>query len=104
VCVYTNDRLSYDPVIQFTVTGTVKLLELQNQCQNLQNKIQTEHYQKQKLERDLQVIQRQITELTDSEKLHQQNFYTLQSDTDHHYNEKCQIDCFKPIHTKNVRI
>jgi len=51
-------------------TGAIKLSELQNQYQNLQNKVQTVHYQKQKLERDLQVIQRQITELTDIEKLH----------------------------------
>jgi hypothetical protein len=29
---------------------------------NLQNKVQTEHYQKQKLERDLHVIQRQMIE------------------------------------------
>jgi hypothetical protein len=35
-------------------TGTVKLPELQGQYQNLQNKVQTEHYQQQKLERDLQ--------------------------------------------------
>jgi hypothetical protein len=41
-------------------TGTVKLPELQDQYQNLQNKVQTEHYQKQNLERDLQIIQRQI--------------------------------------------
>jgi len=52
------------------VTGTVKLPELHGQYQNLQNKVQTEHYQKQKLERGLQVIQRQITELTDIDKLH----------------------------------
>jgi hypothetical protein len=31
------------------------------------------HYQKQKLERDLQVIQRQIAELTDIDKLHKQH-------------------------------
>ena len=31
-------------------TGAIKLPELQNQHQNLQNKVQTEHYQKQKLE------------------------------------------------------
>ena len=58
-------------------TGAVKLPELQGQYQNLQNKVQTVRYQKQKFERDLQVIQRQITELTDIEKLHQQNFDTL---------------------------
>jgi len=56
--------------------GTIKLTELQGQYQNLQNKVQTEHYQKQKLEQDLQVIQRQIIELTDIERLHQQNFDT----------------------------
>ena len=58
-------------------TGAVKLPELHNQYQTLQNKVQTEHYQKQKLEGDLQVIQRQIIELTDIEKLHQQNFDAL---------------------------
>ena len=58
-------------------TGAVKLQELHAQYQTLQNKVQTEHYQKQKLERDLQVIQRQITELTDIDKLHKQNFDAL---------------------------
>ncbi|MGA9169130.1 MAG: hypothetical protein WBZ20_03170 [Nitrososphaeraceae archaeon] len=57
--------------------GTIQLPELQGQYQNLQNKVQTEHYQKQKLEQDLQVIQRQIIELTDIERLHQQNFDTI---------------------------
>ena len=92
MCVYTNDRLSYDPVIQFTMTGTVKLPELQNQCQNLQNKVQTEHYQKQKLERDLQVIQRHITELTDIEKLHQQNFDALTNKIYCLQNEKNKLE------------
>ena len=62
--------------------------------QNLQNKVQTEHYQKQKLKRDLQVIQRQIIELTDIEKLHQQNFDAL---TDKIYclqNEKNKLEQF----------
>ena len=75
-------------------TGAIKLPELQNQYQNLQNKVQTVHYQKQKLERDLQVIQRQITELTDIEKLHQQNFDAL---TDKIYilqNEKNKLEQF----------
>jgi hypothetical protein len=58
-------------------TGVIKLPELEDQYQSLQNKVQTMHYQKQKLERDLQLIQRQITELTDIEKLHQQNFDAL---------------------------
>jgi hypothetical protein len=75
MCVYTNESLSHDPVIQFTATGTVKLPE--GQYQRLQNKVQTEHFQKRNLERDLQVIQRQIIELTDIEKLHQQNFDAL---------------------------
>jgi len=35
------------------------------------------HYQKQKLERDLQVIQRQIAELTEIDQLHKQNFDAL---------------------------
>ena len=48
-------------------TGAVKLPGLQNQYQNLQNKVQTVHYQKQKLERDLQVIQNRMIELTDIE-------------------------------------
>jgi hypothetical protein len=46
------------------------------------------------LERDLQAIQRQIIELTDIEKLHRQNFDTLQNDIDHLYNEKCQLEQF----------
>ena len=57
--------------------GVIKLPELQNQYQNLQNKVQTVLYQKQKLERDLQVIQSRIIELTDIEKMHQQNFDTI---------------------------
>jgi hypothetical protein len=39
------------------------------------------HYQKQKLERDLQVIERQIMELIGIEKLHQQNFDALTDKT-----------------------
>jgi hypothetical protein len=39
-------------------TDAVKLPELQHEYQNLQNKVQTVQYQKQKLERNLQVIQR----------------------------------------------
>jgi hypothetical protein len=46
------------------------------------------------LERDLQAIQRQIIELIDIEKLHRQNFDTLQNDIDHLYNEKCQLEQF----------
>jgi hypothetical protein len=46
-------------------TGTIKLPELQSQYQNLQNKVQTMQYQKQKLERDLHIIQKQIIELTE---------------------------------------
>jgi hypothetical protein len=75
-------------------TGAIKLPELQGQYQSLQNKVQTVHYQKQKLERDLQVIQRQIIELTDIEKLHQQNFDAL---TDNIYclqTEKNKIEQF----------
>lgn len=49
-------------------------------------------YQKQKLERDLQVIQRQIMELTDIEGLHQQNFDTLTDKTYSLYDEKCQLE------------
>jgi len=55
----------------------IKLPELQNQYQNLRNKVQTVRYQKQKLERDLQVIQSRIIVLTDIEKMHQQNFDTI---------------------------
>jgi hypothetical protein len=46
------------------------------------------------LERDLQAIQRQIIELIDIEKLHRQNFDTLQNDIDHLYNEKCRLEQF----------
>jgi chaperonin cofactor prefoldin len=62
---------------QMRETGAIKLPELQNQYQNLQNKVQTVHYQKQKLERDLQVIQNRMIELTDIDKLHKQNFDAL---------------------------
>jgi hypothetical protein len=40
---------------------------LQKEYQDLQKKVQTMHYQKQKLERDLQAVQRRIVELTETE-------------------------------------
>ena len=52
------------------------------------------HYQKQKLERDLQVIQRQIIELTDIEKLHQQNFDALTDKIYSLQNEKNRLEQF----------
>jgi hypothetical protein len=42
---------------------------------------------KQKLERDLQVIQKQVIELADVENMHQHNVDTLQNDIEHLYNE-----------------
>jgi hypothetical protein len=50
------------------------------------------HYQRQKLERDLQIIQRQITELTDIESLHQQNFDALTNKIYSLQNEKRKIE------------
>src|SRR6188472_2327308 len=55
-------------------TGTIKLPELQSRYRNLQNKVQTMQYQKQKLER---VINTRLVELSDVEKMHQRNFDTL---------------------------
>jgi hypothetical protein len=52
------------------------------------------HYQRQKLERDLQIIQRQITELTDIESLHQQNFDALTNKIYSLQNEKRKIEQF----------
>ena len=72
----------------------IKLPEIQRQYQSLQNKVQTEHYQKQNLERDLQIIQRQITELADVEKLHQQNFDALTYKIYCLQNEKNKIERF----------
>ena len=51
-------------------------------------------YQNQKLERDLQVIQRQITEPTDIEKLHQQNFDALTDKIYSLQNEKNKLEQF----------
>jgi chorismate mutase len=51
-------------------------------------------YQKQKLERDLQVIQRQIAELADVENMHQHNVDTLQNDIEHLYNERSEMQQF----------
>jgi hypothetical protein len=77
-------------------TGVIKLPELHNQYesskkllqkeyQNIQNNVQTLHYQKQKLERDLQVIQRQIVDLTETEALYSSNCKTLQNEIEHLY-------------------
>lgn len=63
-------------------TGAVKLPELQKQYQNLQNMVLTVHCQKQKLERDSQVVQRQITELTETEAMYSSNCETLQKNID----------------------
>lgn len=51
-------------------------------------------YQKQKLERDLQVIQKQIVELTDVGSMHQHNIDTLQNDIEHLYNERSELQQF----------
>ncbi|HEY6883430.1 MAG TPA: hypothetical protein VI278_05265 [Nitrososphaeraceae archaeon] len=74
--------------------GTIKLPELQHEYKNLQNKVQTMQYQKQKLERDLQVIQRQIMESTEVENMHQHNVDTLQNDIEYLYNERSQLEQF----------
>jgi len=51
-------------------------------------------YQKQKLERDLQVIQKQVIELTEVENLHQHNIDTLQNDIDQLFNERSELQQF----------
>ena len=75
-------------------TGAINLPELQNQYQNLQNKVQTMQYQKQKLERDLQVINTRLVELSDVEKMHQQNFDTLADNICNLQNQKHQLEQF----------
>jgi len=67
-------------------TGAIKLPELQSQYQNLQNKVQTMQYQKQKLERD--------RELADVEKMHQQNFDILADNVCDLQNQKHQLEQF----------
>ena len=57
--VFKRKSLTIDNVEWFAKaieTGVIKLPELQHDYKNLQNKVQTMQYQKQKLERDLQVI------------------------------------------------
>ena len=46
--------------------GTIKLPELQGQYQSLQNRVWRMEHQKQELERDHQVIQKRIMELTET--------------------------------------
>jgi hypothetical protein len=75
-------------------TGVIKLPELQHEYKNLQNKVQTMQYQKQKLERDLQVIQRQIAESTEVENMHQHNVDILQNDIERLYNERSELQQF----------
>ena len=75
-------------------TGAIKLPELQKRYQSLQNKVQTLQYQKQKLERDSQIVQRRITELTETEAMYSSNCETLQKNIDQLYNEKCQLEQF----------
>jgi DNA-binding CsgD family transcriptional regulator len=75
-------------------TGAVKLPELQNKYQSLQNMVLTVHCQKQKLERDSQIVQRRITELTGTEAMYSSNCETLQKNIDQLYNEKCQLERF----------
>jgi chromosome segregation ATPase len=72
-------------------TSVIKLPELQHDYKNLQNKVQTMQYQKQKLERDLQVIQRQIAESTEVESMLHQNIDTLQNDVEHLFNERSSL-------------
>jgi chorismate mutase len=75
-------------------TGVVKLPELQHEYKNLQNKVQTMQYQKQKLDRDLQVIQKQVIELTEVENMHQHNIDTLQNDIERLFNERSELQQF----------
>jgi hypothetical protein len=51
-------------------------------------------YQKQKLERDLQVIQKQVIELTEVESMHQHNIDTLQNDIDRLFDERSELQQF----------
>ena len=75
-------------------TGVIKLPELQHKYQNPQNKVQTMQYQKQKLERDLQVIQKQVIELTEVGSMHQHNIDTLQNDIDRLFDERSELQQF----------
>jgi DNA repair ATPase RecN len=74
--------------------GAIKLPELRSQHKSLQNKIQTIQYQKQKLERDLQAINTRLIELSDIEKMHQQNFDILADNVCELQNQKHQLEQF----------
>jgi hypothetical protein len=74
--------------------GAIKLQELQGQHKSLQNEIQDMQRQKQELERELQVINSRITELSDVEKIHQQNFDTLGDKICDLQNQKHQLEQF----------
>jgi prefoldin subunit 5 len=75
-------------------TGAIKLPELQKRYQNLQNMVWNMEHRNQKLERDSQVVQRRITELTETEAMYSSNCETLQNEIEHLYNEKCQLEQF----------
>jgi chromosome segregation ATPase len=74
--------------------GTVKLPELESQHKSLQNEIQDMQYQKQELERQLQVISSRIIQLADVEKMHQQNFDILADNVCELQNQKHQLEQF----------
>src|SRR5690349_6489451 len=75
-------------------TGAIKLPELQKRYQSLQNKVQIMQGQTQKLERDSQIVQRRITELTETEAMYSSNCGTLLKEIEHLYDEKRQIEQF----------
>jgi chromosome segregation ATPase len=66
--------------------------ELQHEYKNLQNKVHAAQYQKQKSERDLQVVQKQIMESTEVENMLHQNVDTLQDDIEHLHKERSELE------------
>ena len=74
--------------------GVIKLPELQNKYQSLQKMVQTLHCKKQKLERDSQVVQIQITELTEAEAMYSSNCETIQKNIDQLYDDMRQLERF----------
>ena len=70
------------------------LPNLQQYWENIQANNHNLKCQNQKLEKDLQARRRQIVELTEVEDMHHQNIDTLQSDLDHLFNERRQLQQF----------
>jgi tetratricopeptide (TPR) repeat protein len=75
-------------------TGAIKIPEIQKQYAKIQDEILDKQHQNQELQRALQVINKRIVELADTEKMHQRNFDTLQDNIEHLLSERSQLQQF----------